>query len=148
MRPKVSIITPSYNRAKIISETAQSIFRQTYTNWEWIIVDDGSTDDSWEVINAYAIQDPRISVYKRHREPKGACVCRNIGVAKSTGDFLMFLDTDDLLASFCIEQRLAAYQINPNVDFIVFPMLLFKNVPDDLRLLWNVDSQIDDIERI
>jgi glycosyltransferase involved in cell wall biosynthesis len=148
MSNKVSIITPSYNRANIIHETAESIFRQTYPNWEWIIVDDGSSDNSWEVINKYAEEDSRVKVFKRDREPKGACTCRNIAVAKCTGDFLIFLDTDDLLSSFCIEQRLKAIQSNAELDFIVFPMLMFKNKPDDLKLLWNIDSKVDDIERI
>ena len=102
MNLKVSIITPSFNRAYILHETAESIFRQTNPNWEWVIVDDGSTDDSWEVINKYAAEDSRVKVFKRDREPKGACTCRNIAVSKATGEFLIFLDTDDLLASFCI----------------------------------------------
>ena len=144
----VSIITPSFNRANIIHETAESIFRQTNTNWEWVIVDDGSTDDSWEVINKYAAKDSRVKVFKRDREPKGACTCRNIAVSKATGEFLIFLDTDDLLASFCIEQRFEAFKSNPTMDFIIFRMLMFKQKPDDLKLLWNVDSKVNDVERI
>lgn len=148
MSNKVSIITPSYNRANIIHETAESIFRQTYPNWEWIIVDDGSSDNSWEIIKKYAACDSRVKVFKREREPKGACPCRNIAVEKSSGDFLIFLDTDDLLASFCIEQRVEAFLNNPEMDFIVFSTLMFKNKPDDLKLLWNIDSEQDDIDRI
>ena len=56
----VSIITPSFNRADIIHETAQSIFNQTYDNWEWIIVDDGSTDLSWSIIENLKVQYPQI----------------------------------------------------------------------------------------
>jgi glycosyltransferase involved in cell wall biosynthesis len=146
--PVVSIITPSFNRADIVHETAASIFGQTYPHWEWVIVDDGSTDNSWEVISVFASQDQRVKVLKRDREPKGAAICRNIAVEKSTGDYVLFLDTDDLLASFCLEQRVAAMQENPGVDFIIFPMLLFKQRPDDMRLLWNIDKDIDDIDRI
>jgi glycosyltransferase involved in cell wall biosynthesis len=148
MSDKVSIITPSFNRASIIHETAESIFRQTYSDWEWVIVDDGSSDDSWNVINKYAAEDLRVKVFKRDRDPKGACTCRNIAVEKCTGDFLIFLDTDDLLAAFCIEQRLKAFLNSPGLDFMVFPMLMFRNKPDDLKLLWNVDSEINDIDRI
>ena len=104
----ISIITPSFNRADIIHETAQSIFNQTYPYWEWVIVDDGSTDNSWEVINEFAAKDPRVKIYKRDREPKGACSCRNIAIERSTGSYLLFLDSDDLLASFCLEQRINA----------------------------------------
>lgn len=144
----VSIITPSFNRADIVHETAASIFAQTYPHWEWVIVDDGSTDNSWEVISAFAAQDSRVRVYKRDRDPKGAAICRNIAVERSTGDYLLFLDTDDLLASFCLEQRIRAMQENADMDFIIFPMLLFKQQPDDLRLLWNIDKDIDDVDRI
>ncbi len=148
MSKMVSIITPSYNRAYIIDDTARSIFNQTYPHWEWMIVDDGSTDDSWEKLQQYAASDSRVKIYKRDREPKGACVCRNIAVEKCSGDYVMFLDTDDVLASFCLQQRVHAMSENEAVDFIIFPMLLFKNKPDDTKLLWNIDKEVDDLERI
>ena len=145
---KVSIITPCFNRGDIISETAQSIFQQTYTNWEWVIVDDGSSDNSLEIIRAFADQDNRVKVLTRDRFPKGACTCRNIAVENSEGDYLLFLDTDDLLSSFCLSQRVKAVLEAPECDFIIFPMLLFKKNPDDLNLLWNIDNHNDDIDRV
>jgi glycosyltransferase involved in cell wall biosynthesis len=144
----VSIITPSFNRADIISETAESIFGQTYPHWEWMIVDDGSTDNSWEVIQEFAKKDKRVRIFQRDREPKGACVCRNIAVENATGDYVIFLDTDDLLASFCLEQRVAAMEAEPDCDFIIFPMLLFKSKPDDLKVLWSQENGRDDLLRI
>jgi glycosyltransferase involved in cell wall biosynthesis len=60
-----------------------------------MIVDDGSTDDSWEVLTAIARTDDRIRLLRRERGPKGACTCRNIGVTESRGSHLLFLDTDD-----------------------------------------------------
>ena len=148
MQKKVSIITPSFNRADIIHETAVSIFNQIYTNWEWMIVDDGSTDNSWEVLQGFAKKDERVKISKRDREPKGACVCRNIGIKKSTGDYLIFLDTDDLLASFCLDQRVKAMEEVQDCDFLIFPMLLFKQKPDDLKMLWNIENGEDDLVRI
>ena len=148
MKPIVSIITPSFNRADIIHETAESIFNQTYPHWEWMIVDDGSTDNSWEVISGYAQRDSRVRLFKRDRDPKGAAVCRNIAVEKATGKYVIFLDTDDLLASFCLEQRVLAAESDPQADVIIFPMIMFKESPDDLGLLWNIDKPNDDIERI
>lgn len=144
----VSIITPSFNRADIITETAASIFNQTYPYWEWVIVDDGSTDNSWEILKTFAAKDERVKIFQRNRASKGACTCRNIAVENCCGDYLIFLDTDDLMASFCLEQRVNALHQNPECDFIIFPMLLFKNQPDDLSLLWNVDSDEDDLSRI
>ena len=146
--PIISIITPSFNRADIVHETAASIFAQTYPHWEWVIVDDGSTDNSWERLQEYAAKDARVKIFKRDREPKGACACRNIAVEKSTGDHLIFLDTDDLVASFCLQQRMETIQQYPDCDFVIFPMLLFKDKPDDLKLLWNIDKPADDIDRI
>ncbi len=145
---KVSIITPSYNRAYIINETAESIFNQTYENWEWVIVDDGSTDNSWEMLESFAKKDSRVKIFKRDREPKGACVCRNIAVERCTGDYVMFLDTDDILAPYCLEQRAGAMDKEPDCDFVIFPMLLFKKDPSDMGLLWNINKEDDDLDRV
>jgi glycosyltransferase involved in cell wall biosynthesis len=147
-KPIVSIITPSYNRADIVHETAESIFKQSYSYWEWVIVDDGSTDNSWQVLESFAARDNRVKIFKRDREPKGACACRNIAVQKSSGVYLIFLDTDDLITSFCIEQRMQAALQYPDCDFVIFPMLLFKKKPDDMRVLWNIDKDKDDIDRL
>ncbi len=146
--PAVSIITPSFNRADIVHETAASIFNQSYTNWEWVIVDDGSTDNSWGVLQSFAQKDARVKIFKRDREPKGACACRNIAVSKSSGEYVMFLDTDDLLAPYCLQQRVDAMLQNPECDFVIFPMLLFKKELHDLGLLWNIDKDEDDLLRV
>lgn len=146
--PVVSIVTPSFNRAEIVHETAASIFNQSYPDWEWVIVDDGSTDNSWEVLQSFAQKDTRVKIFKRDREPKGACTCRNIAVSKSTGEYVMFLDTDDLLAKHCLQQRVASMLQNPECDFVIFPMLLFKKTQDDLNLLWNIDKEEDDLLRV
>jgi glycosyltransferase involved in cell wall biosynthesis len=145
--PLISIITPCYNRAILIKETATSVFTQTYKNWEWIIVDDGSTDGSINVINNYASVDSRVKVFNRLKMPKGACVCRNIGVLNSTGKYLLFLDTDDILESFCLEQRVNAILSDSELDFAIFPSLMFQNKPFDLNLSWNIDKPISELSR-
>jgi len=146
--PVVSIITPSYNRADLVEETARSIYAQRYPHWEWVIVDDGSTDGSWEILEGFAATDDRVRIFRRHRQPKGACACRNIAVERATGEYLIFLDTDDVLAEHCLEQRVAAMQQAPEMDFIIFPMLMFKREKHDTNLLWNIDKSGDDIERL
>lgn len=146
--PVISILTPVYNRAELIGETANSIFNQTYQNWEWVIVDDGSTDGSWDVLRKIADRDRRVKVFQRHREPKGACTCRNIAAENSSGEYLLFLDSDDLLAPFCLQQRVEAAYKAPNHDIVIFPTLLFKKQPDDIRLLWNVNKDADDLLRM
>ncbi|HEU4633803.1 MAG TPA: glycosyltransferase family 2 protein, partial [Flavisolibacter sp.] len=117
-------------------------------NWEWVIVDDGSTDNSLEVLQKFAAADRRVKVFSRHRGPKGACTCRNIAVENATGDYLIFLDTDDLLAPYCLQQRMEAARKDPEYDFIIFPMLLFRQKPDDMGLLWNTENGEDDLHRL
>ena len=123
----ISIITPSFNRSYIIDETAQSIFAQSDHRWEWIIVDDGSTDDSWEKIQGYAKKDDRVKAFRRDRGPKGACTCRNIGAAKSKGKYLIFLDTDDIIGKDAVANRLAHMASHPNSSTITyFPSVTFE----------------------
>ena len=78
MKPLVSIIIPTYNRAHLIAETLDSIIAQTYTNWECIVVDDGSTDPTDELMETYCKKDSRFQYYHRPKNrPKGANACRN-----------------------------------------------------------------------
>ncbi len=99
MSPIISIIIPTYNRANIIEETLNSVLSQTYKNWECFIVDDGSTDDSIAVINAYIKKDDRVKLFIRpDSRIKGASTCRNIGLENANGDYIQFLDSDDLIS--------------------------------------------------
>lgn len=90
--PKVSIIIPTYNSEKTIEETISSIQQQSFTNWELIIIDDGSQDDTVDVIKNIA--EPRIKLFVY--ENGGVGVARNRGIAQATGEFIAFLDADDL----------------------------------------------------
>jgi glycosyltransferase involved in cell wall biosynthesis len=92
----VSIITPNYNGATYIASTIQSVINQTYTNWELIIVDDCSTDNSVDIIEEYIRNDKRIKLYKMHKNNSLPSVPRNFGIEKASGDFIAFLDSDDL----------------------------------------------------
>ena len=139
-QPLVSIIIPLYNRISLVSETITSIKEQTYPHWEAIVVDDGSTDGSYELVAQFVAQDARIKLHKRNRHPKGASVCRNVGAEHATGRYLVFLDSDDLLAPFCLEQRVQAFAQCPDCDFIIFPMLLFHQHPNDLNVYYNIDK--------
>ena len=136
MSDKVALITPSFNRAYIIGETAESIFNQTHENWEWVIVDDGSTDDSWEVIQSFTKRDSRVKAFQRDRGPKGACTCRNIAVANTDADWLIFLDTDDLLHPDCLAQRLKAAKSAAEKEVLYFPILVFEKTTDEC-FLWD-----------
>ena len=136
MKDKVALITPSFNRAYIIGETAESIFAQTHENWEWVIVDDGSTDDSWTLIQSFMERDSRVKGLQRNRGPKGACTCRNMAVENTDADWLIFLDTDDLLHPDCLKQRLAATQSASERDVLYFPILIFEDTTEEC-FLWD-----------
>lgn len=95
----ISIIIPTYNRANVLEQTLDSVLRQTYTNWECILVDDGSTDATDTIVTEYCRQDSRFQYYKRPKERlKGGNVCRNLGFELSKGTFIKWLDSDDLLS--------------------------------------------------
>ncbi len=126
-QPLISIVTPIYNRESLIAETIRSVKEQTYPNWEMLIVDDGSTDNSWDLISEFSAQDPRIKCFRRDRLPKNANTCRNIGVQHSKGDFLLFLDSDDKLIPNTLEQRLVVAQAHPELDFWLFHYSYFSN---------------------
>lgn len=119
--PVVSIITPVFNRAAIVPQTIDSVIAQTYKHWEHIIVDDGSTDNIGEIMANKYSSEPRIRFIKRNREPKSASTCRNIGAENAQGNYLIFLDSDDLLEPFCLEQRIKIMISEPNLNFSVFP---------------------------
>jgi len=92
---KVSIITPSYNSSKFISKTIQSVLAQTYQNWEMIIVDDNSNDNSNEIIRQYVEKDRRIRLIKLEKN-SGPAMARNRAIKESVGKYIAFLDSDDL----------------------------------------------------
>ncbi len=92
---KVSIITPLYNSGKYLSETVRSVIEQSYSDWEMIIVDDCSTDDSYNIAANLAAKDHRITVL-RLGSNAGAAVARNTAIDYSTGRYIAFIDSDDL----------------------------------------------------
>jgi glycosyltransferase involved in cell wall biosynthesis len=145
---KTSIITPNYNRANYISETLQSVTNQTYDNWECIVVDDGSTDDSLEIIKSFCEKDKRIKLFHRDRDPKGAGTCRNIGLENSNAEYVIFLDSDDIIATYCLQRRIKIIEENPGLDYAVFPMLIFDEKPSDANKLWNIDNGNNHLKRL
>ena len=93
-RPTVSVIIPTYNRAHLIERAIKSVLNQTYQDFELIIIDDGSTDNTNEVLKKYIESDNRIQ-YIRHKINKGGSAARNTGIKNSVGKYIAFLDSDD-----------------------------------------------------
>lgn len=114
--PAVSVITPTFNRAHTLQRAIDSVLAQTYQNWELIIIDDGSTDNTKQLVEAVA--DKRVTyLYKENGGPSKA---RNYGIQHSAGKWIMYLDSDDELLPKCIETMLAWVDKKPNVAF-AFP---------------------------
>jgi Glycosyltransferases involved in cell wall biogenesis len=128
---KVSIIIPLYNRAELVKETIHSVIAQTLQFWEMIIVDDHSTDNSWDVVQAFSQLDERILCYKKPLElQKGPSSSRNFGAKLAKGDCLIFLDSDDLITATCLEKRIQSIIEKPELDFMVFPQATFDFIPE------------------
>ncbi|WP_420973542.1 glycosyltransferase family 2 protein [Bacillus thuringiensis] len=107
----VSIITPSYNASSFIKETIQSVQSQTYTNWEMIIIDDVSKDNTCELIKEEIKKDNRIRLIEL-QENCGAAIARNTGINNAKGKYIAFLDSDDLWLPEKLEKQLAFMQNN------------------------------------
>jgi len=103
------------------------IIVQTFSSWELIIVDDVSTDDSVKMVSTFIQKDNRIKLLIRNREPKGAQTCRNIGFENSRGKYVVFFDSDDLISPCCLQQRVEFMELNPSIDFGIFPAATFSN---------------------
>jgi glycosyltransferase involved in cell wall biosynthesis len=114
--PLVSIIIPAYNAERFIGETLRSIQEQTQPNWEAIVVDDNSTDNTAEVVAAYQALDPRIRYHKAPSRGGRASVNRNIGILLSKGEYITFMDADDIYYPDGLEILLAPLQQNPAMN--------------------------------
>ncbi len=107
----VSIITPSYNCAKFVEETIQSILSQTYTNWELLFQDDCSTDNTKEIVTKYAEKDLQIK-YECNAKNSGAAITRNNALRRAKGKWIAFLDSDDIWLPDKLEKQIKFMQDN------------------------------------
>ena len=101
MHPVVSIILPAYNTERFISKCIESIICQTFRDWELIIADDGSSDDTYAIAQKYAATDGRITVINNVN--RGVSVARNLCIEKAAGDYLCFIDSDDTVEPVFLE---------------------------------------------
>lgn len=109
MKALVSIVTPLYNSEAFIGETIKSIFNQTYTNWELLLIDDFSTDDTIGVVNDFILKNKNIKLIKNETN-QGAAISRNKGIIAAKGDYIAFLDADDLWKPEKLDKQIAFLQ--------------------------------------
>jgi glycosyltransferase involved in cell wall biosynthesis len=114
--PLVSVIIPCYNYGHFLCETLENILQQTYQNLECIIVDDGSTDNTNEIVQSYITKDARFRYFRQTN--KGTSSAKNNGIRIATGEFIQFLDADDLLNKKKLEVQVLFLINNPDVDII------------------------------
>ena len=110
----VSIITPVYNAEKYIKETINSVLNQTYSSWELLVIDDGSTDSTAKIVKSFS--DSRIILIQQ--ENGGVSSARNKGIDLARGKYITFLDADDILPPHSLEARVHYLESNPSVDLV------------------------------
>ncbi|WP_157209019.1 glycosyltransferase family 2 protein [Mariniflexile maritimum] len=144
LQPIVSIIMATYNRAHFIFETLQSIQAQSYKNWECLIIDDGSTDNTLTVITAFLKKDSRFQYYKRPTNyKKGLPGCRNYGLDLASGDYIIFFDDDDIVHPLCLENCLLAFNTYNEATFCNYMKQPFSGKFDYNLIATNKEYSIE-----
>jgi glycosyltransferase involved in cell wall biosynthesis len=142
MNPKISIITPVYNREELFLETYQSVCNQTVDDWEMLVIDDGSTDATPEILSQ--ITDSRVKTFTQKNQ--GVASARNLGLQHMKGKYVAFLDSDDLWAPDKLQLQIDTFDsLSDNFGLIYTDFRLFKNDISTTRPSGaNVQSQHDD----
>src|SRR6267142_6735581 len=148
-RPRAGLVTvviASHNYAHFIAQTLDSVLAQTYTDWECIVVDDGSTDNTREVVGRYAEADPRI--HYLWQENQRLAVARNTGIANSAGEYLQFLDADDLIESRKLECQVDVLERQPEIDIVYGDVRYIAAEKSDQRHFTAGEVNIPDVVRL
>jgi glycosyltransferase involved in cell wall biosynthesis len=126
----ISVIVPCYNQAHFLDETLNSILNQSYTNWECIIVNDGSPDDTENVVKNGTNKDHRFKYISK--ENGGLSSARNCGLEVAKGDFIQFLDSDDLLSSDKFQKSIDAIE-KEGAEVVITNFIRFKKNLNQLK---------------
>lgn len=134
----VSIIIPTFNRSAYLLECLKSVVNQTYTNWECLVIDDGSSDDTEQVVEGLVKKDSRIKYFKRSQDYKpGGCGARNYGFDLSSGDYINWFDNDDVMLPEFLEDKIKVLQ--PKLNMVISSHNI---VDENLNLIKSVTLQI------
>lgn len=138
--PLISVIVAAYNYERFVGQTLECLQAQTYSNWECVVVDDGSTDDTAQVVARYAEKDARIKYIRQ--ENQGPSAARNNGLMKASGQFVQFLDADDLIESEKFERQVEYLERHAEVDIVYGSMHYFnsENVTERRYSIWGEDK--------
>ncbi len=130
--PIVSIIVPCYNQAKYLPETLDCILAQTFQDWECILVNDGSTDDTEKVALEYCDKENRFHYF--YKENSGVSDTRNYGVSKSQGKYILPLDSDDIVGEGYLEDAVKVFESNKEVDVVYSEGVFFDGLVGKIEL--------------
>ncbi|NMW20971.1 MAG: glycosyltransferase family 2 protein [Chlorobiaceae bacterium] len=125
-RPEISVIMPTFNRARYLENAVESVVAQSFDNWELLIVDDGSSDNTFETLNPYIERYPHIR-YMKHKNRKSA-LSRNAGIQASFGRYITFLDSDDFYLENHLETRIDILEENQEVSLLSGGFLCDENI--------------------
>lgn len=114
MKPLISIIIPAYNAGNFLAETIESVIAQTYSNWELIIIDDGSVDETASVVNGYTNKDERIKYFFQTNQKMASA--RNAGIKRAKGEYIAFLDADNLFLPDKLSKHIDFMGSHPECD--------------------------------
>lgn len=114
--PNISVLLCTYNRERYLKNTIDSVVNQTYQDWELLVIDDGSEDNSFEVVNGYIKEYPNIRYLKHQNKKQG--YARNAGIQASFGRYITFIDSDDSYAPSHLQSRIEYMSANPEIDLI------------------------------
>lgn len=136
--PLISIVIPAFNRGFIIERSLNSVLSQTYSDWECIIVDDGSTDNTKEVVDSYIRRDNRFIYFKNTRS-KGAQGARNTGILKAKGEWILLFDSDDFMHPDYLE-KFIPYLIENNNIVCCYGQMIDESTGEVIQLMDTIDS--------
>jgi len=145
--PQVSVVTPTRNRLRLLTQTLDSVEAQTLADWEHIVIDDGSDDGTAQMMQARAAADPRVRYLVREGERSGGNICRNLGLRAAKAPLVVMLDSDDLLEPRCLERRVAVMDRNADIDFATFEGGVFVETIGELNHRAGHDLLGDDLAR-
>src|SRR3712207_4416157 len=127
--PRISVVTAVLNGACFLDDAVQSVLRQTCSDWQLLIVDDGSTDGTHDIASRHAAADARIKVLQHQgSRNRGRSASRNLGISRASGAYVAFLDADDLFLPFKLEQQAAILDANPGAG-LVYGKFLYWHDP-------------------
>lgn len=144
----ISVVVPTFNRLQLLRATVHSLLDQRFNECEFLMIDDRSQTDTVEYLKSLPNIDPRFRIIlKQQDDPKGCQSSRNLGITHATSEWIMFLDSDDLLSPFCLQDRINAIRLLPPSDIFVGNQAIFHESNNSSYWVNIQKSSTDEIDR-